>query len=121
IKNAIVNVYCAGVYNEKRITNAGSGWLYTFRKRLYVLSGAHIVLMTDLQHPFQTITVEIAGINGNPKEIRNFYASIVGIDVTADVVVLRLSGLNCSNKSSNFVTLSFADSDLEKEGNPCFI
>lgn len=121
----VVNVACKGIQNQQQQFRSGSGWLYKPQTRrnknnIYVITAAHVVLISDIQHPFPIITVEITGINEDPLQISNFDAQIEAVDATSDIALLKVLGLT-KNTLRGLVTLKFANSALEKQGNPCFI
>ena len=84
---------------------------------IFVVTNAHIILISNLTDVYDRITVEITF---SEKRTQVFDACIVGVDARSDLAVLSLPKLK-ETKGCTVTTLSFADSSLEKAGNPCFV
>ena len=122
VKFGVVTIFVQGLTNQQSITATSSGWLYRYKHDFYVITCAHGVIQTNITSPFSKITCAIAGLNKNPLDVKIFNLEILGIDATADVVVLKFKKKDSHElkKLKPSITLLFADSNLEKEGNLCF-
>ena len=119
IKKGVVYIYCQGIQNFQQSSSTGVGWLYRFQAKVYVITSAHIVLIDYVSNPYTFITVEIAGVEGDPAKVRVFKARLLGVDATSDLAVLVPEISASAHKA--LTTLEFENSRLEAEGNPAFV
>ena len=69
IQFGVVTFYCQGIDNQHTVSETSSGWLYKYKKKIYVIGCAHGLLITNIQTPYPQITVGIAGLNGDGFEM----------------------------------------------------
>lgn len=103
------------------ITKVASGFLYTYDGIVYVITNAHVILVTTVTNPLTKLYAGLIDINGIKGNNRILQLNIVGIDATSDIAVC---GFDISNEFVPDATLSnsikFANSRKQKEGDFCF-
>lgn len=128
-KNAIVHISTAqSSMDAKTITTdpndnsqfiESTGFLIKYHNRIYAVTCAHNVLLDHTaNHPVSHIFGTVNEVNGDPDSFRVFPMRIVGVDVHADIAVLKFE--KHALHPCKTVNLEFGDNRNQRIGDVCW-
>lgn len=125
LNSAIVQITTKYVTNLKTIETAtASGFLYTYRDKVYVITNAHVVLHSTVTDPVARIYCGLTNINQCAGKNFVVLLKIVGVDATSDIAVCDFDEEKNITEhipvAEHSNSLEFGDNRKEKVGNMCF-
>jgi len=108
--------------NDKYICLAGSGFLIDYKCEIYVVTSAHVVLVSTVDDPVDMIYCSVYSVNGDPNNNQMYNMKLIGVDGLADIAVgkLEVRSYDKLPQVGKHSTISLEDNLLVPSGTSVF-